>query len=120
MKNSAYIIILIFAAILLNSSKCENNKKATSKDVTLTGKYKSLKGVMNNLSCYCYDVGYLTTEAGKRIAVCFKDIKSSEINCKNKLIVTGNFQTIKHNSGDNDPCPSGERKIFMVKSYSCN
>jgi len=84
---------------------------------TLTGNFQSLMGVMNNLSCYCYNTGYLTLDEETKIAVCFKDVEE-KIRCT-RLKVIGSYENVAVDPDPQSPCSEGTRKIFMVKSYEC-
>lgn len=84
---------------------------------TFEGTFQSLMGVRNNLSCYCYNVGYLTVDDETRIAVCFKE-ETEKITCT-RLKVVGSFQDVTIEPESTNPCPAGTRKIFMVKKMTC-
>ena len=85
---------------------------------SLSGQYHSKKGVKSPVSCYCFHGGYLTTEGGERIAVCFQDEKKSDIPC-DTVSLQGYYETKSISPAANSPCPAGEMKLFYVVSYSC-
>lgn len=87
-------------------------------EITVSGSFRSLIGVMNPLSCYCYNVGTITTKSGERVNVCFKNanIHKDPKKCDN-LTVTGSYENISIE--DNGACPKGTRKFLMVSKYSC-
>ncbi|NVK65899.1 MAG: hypothetical protein HWE22_14995 [Flavobacteriales bacterium] len=78
---------------------------------TITGSFQSVEGVMDRLSCFCYHSGYVTTEDGERIAVCFEETVES---CP-KITVTG-YQTSKKIS-ENGACSKGIMGYLKVQSY---
>ncbi len=80
------------------------------------GEFHSMRGVMNPLSCYCYNGGYLM-EDGQRIPLCF-DKGEMEVECR-KVKVQGFYKTIKVDANPQSPCPAGSRKVFMVQTYEC-
>jgi len=92
--------------------------KEVQENQSLQGKYRSIKGVMDNLSCYCFNAGYLTTTDNKKIPICFED-DNIEIDCKS-ITVKGYYRTEKNNPESTNPCPSGEKTYFQVTSYSCD
>ncbi len=118
-KKTFFPIALFFIAFLFINAECENSDDANDL-IELTGKFISKKGVMTKISCYCFDTGYLMLKSGDKIPICFEDLSSDNIKCPDKLRVKGNYKTINHEKGENDPCREGEMKIFMVKSYFCD
>jgi len=123
MRSFNFIIILFVIISSLNSCKLTSKSAIMDKNenkITLIGNYESLKGVMNEVSCYCYNVGYLTTNDNSKIVLCFDELKDvDKVNCSSKLTVTGYYKTKKITSSLNNPCPSGEMEIFIVTSFSC-
>jgi hypothetical protein len=113
------IIFPAFFVLTVLMFHCKSSSKTQVKSETFTGKFQSVKGVMNELSCYCYDAGYLTTSDGNRIAVCFEKTTSDSINCFENLTVSGIFENVKRESSQNDPCPAGEMTILKVTEYKC-
>jgi len=92
-----------------------SDEKAESETITVP--FQSIKGVMNELSCYCYNGGFLTTESGERIAVCITN-EDSEITCE-KVSFTGHYETIERAADATSPCPGGEREVFVAESFVC-
>ncbi len=41
--------------------------------ITVTGSFQSVEGVMDKLSCFCSHGGYIETEEGTIISVCFNE-----------------------------------------------
>lgn len=78
---------------------------------SLTGSFQSVEGVMDRLSCFCSHGGYVTTEDGERIAVCFDETVES---CP-KITITG-YQTSKK-INDNGACTEGMMSYVKVQSY---
>ena len=83
---------------------------------TIRGEYKSVRGVMDPLSCYCFNAGYVTSDT-KRIPVCFKN-DDEKISCK-QLLVRGNYTTKTIQSEPTNPCPAGKETYLEVASYVC-
>ena len=81
---------------------------------TITGSFRSMSGVMNELSCYCSNGGYVETADGIEIAVCFK---SEEVvpSC-DKITVTG-YMTSK-SIQSNGACPAGIMGFLKVQEYT--
>lgn len=85
--------------------------------ITLTGKFESTKGVMTQLSCFCYNGGYLITEGGKKVAVCFpKD--EEEIPCT-LISIVGEYVTETKDSDPNGVCAGGTITYLSVSSFEC-
>ncbi len=118
---------LILGALIATSISCNaqiektgNGVKKQDKSklpVKVVGSFRSIKGVMNSLSCYCYNGGNLTTADNQEIKICFEN-EDIDVNCE-KVEIIGEYRTITKSSGAKDPCPSGQSKILFVKSYKC-
>lgn len=85
-------------------------------EVTIKGRFRSIKGVMESLSCYCYNGGYIATSQDGEIPVCFDD--DEDIHCK-QIMVKGYYTTEERKPDSKSPCPGGEKKFLRVKSYKC-
>jgi hypothetical protein len=83
---------------------------------TRTGSFVSMKGVMDELSCYCFNGGYLTTENNEKIPLCFQE--EDEIDCKN-LSVEGYFEEKNIDTEETNPCPVGKKSVFKVVAFEC-
>jgi len=81
-----------------------------------TGTFKSLQGVLNPISCYCGNGGYLQTEEGKEIPVCLEE--NQEVTCL-EITVTGPYVEQKAPEEPTTPCPSGTMTILMVRNFEC-
>jgi hypothetical protein len=99
--------------------------KPKKSGVTIEGDFRSVSGVMNSLSCYCSDGGYVTTAAGDRIAVCFEKDEfqtakhaSDKFSCE-RIRVTGVYKNANRESGENDPCPGGTMRYLAVTKFKC-
>ena len=111
-----------------NNSNTEVNKKDVSQDKVINeeesenlkfiGTYESKTGVMTNISCYCFQTGYFTTEEGNEIVICFKD-GTKEASCSDNLRIVGYFKNITITPEETSPCSAGEREIFHVTEYEC-
>ena len=84
--------------------------------LTLKGTFKSTKGVMTALSCYCFNGGYLADNNGQEVALCFDEDKN--IPC-NRITVTGYYTTQTNTPEPTSPCPKGEARYFKVISLDC-
>jgi len=116
------VTFLIIILLIINCGLINKNSKMekTEKLITLVGTYESLQGVMNDISCYGYNIGYLTTKDNE-IVICFDEMKNvDKVVCDKKLTVKGNYKTVKVEENFNSPCPAGEREIFMVSEFSCD
>ena len=80
---------------------------------TITGSFRSVSGVMNKLSCYCSNGGYVTTEDGAEFAVCFKS--EDNVPSCDKITVTG-YVTSK-SIESNGACPGGMMEFLKVQEY---
>lgn len=85
--------------------------------VVLTGQFRSVKGVMDPLSCYCFNAGYLTLENGEEIPVCLKT-DQEEAPCAN-IRVEGNFVNRKNQPEPTSPCPAEEKRYFQIEKITC-
>lgn len=113
-----YFCFLIFFFILeLNISFSQKTKEDI--EITVTGIFKSMKGVMTDLSCYCFASGYITQNNGVSIPVCFDELGNLDVICNDELTVKGTFKVKKIVADKYNPCPSGEMEILYVKSYQC-
>lgn len=99
----------------------EAKDQATQTDslITLEGSYESIKGVMKNLSCYCYDAGYLTFDTDEEVGVCFDEMDGDGPGTCEHLTVKGYFKDVTIDPKPTNPCPAGTKKIFIATSYSC-
>jgi len=112
MKKLNVFLIAISTGVLFAS--CGAGTKSSE---TITGSYRSIKGVMTDLSCYCYNSGYLTTESGELIPVCFPN-DDTEIDYET-VTFTGAYENRTVTSEPTSPCPPGERTLFIVQSHEC-
>lgn len=81
--------------------------------ITVTGSFKSVKGVMDELSCYTSNGGYIKTADGTIIKVSFKE-NEAVFSC-DKITVTG-YMTSKSIEA-NGSCPEGMIGFLRVQSY---
>ncbi len=116
LKFLSIISFLLFIGGACGTAKTTDVKKQE----TITGKLSSKKGVMNRISCYCFDSGYLTTPSGDIFAVCFKGVKSDDIKCFDNISLTGKFESVKITPKEGEVCQAGTLRLFMVKSFECN
>lgn len=109
------IILSIFLAFAINCSLQAQEQQP--KEQQFTGKYRTVMGVRNSLSCYAFNAGYLTIDTDKKISVSFDELKGDKVR-NGKITVVGYFKEVTHESGESDPCSSGTRKIFIVRSFT--
>ena len=112
------LFLLLFLSFSMACSMPTKPIIAAEKTETLTlkGTFKSTKGVMTALSCYCFNGGYLTDNNGQEVALCFEDDKN--IPC-NRIAVTGYYTTQTNTPEPTSPCPKGEARYFKVISLDC-
>lgn len=105
--------------VLLFFASCGTTNSQQTEEISLTGAFESKMGVMHNISCYCFNVGFLETDAGEKVVVCFDKMEQEEKPKCSTIQVKGYYETKKIESDSNSPCPGGERKIFYVNSFVC-
>lgn len=81
---------------------------------TVVGAFKSVRGVMDPLSCYCDNGGYIDSPAGEHVAVCFNS--SEDVSSTDFIKVTGVMTTKTIDA--NGVCPAGTMSYLVVESYS--
>ncbi len=96
----------------------ENNEKITNELHTYTGQYESKTGVMVDISCYCFQVGYFTATSGEELVICFHT-GTDEAPCSENLQIEGYFETKKIEPDNNSHCPAGNMELFYVTNYKC-
>ena len=118
MKTITFIFFFATITILSSCFLGRTANKATSNEKEFTGTYDSKTGVMNNISCYCHEVGYFTTQKGEEFPICF-DEYGEEPTCTENLYIKGDFENITIEPEITSPCPKGTLKIFMVTEFEC-
>lgn len=108
------LAFLLFLGIV--STAC-SRKMATGPLFSYVGEFRSVAGVMDPLSCYCFNGGYLLTSEGNEIAICLTD-QMTLPECTS-VRVTGSFNVQQRSSGPMDPCPAGERRILKATRIGC-
>jgi hypothetical protein len=122
-----FLIIISCLSLACSQKASDNNvkshkietqpKEVMNEKITLEGKFESKKGVMTQLSCFCYNCGYLITGSGQRVAVCFpKD--EEEISCTT-ISLTGEYVTETKSSDPNGVCSGGTITYLKVSSFEC-
>lgn len=109
------ITTLLLVGLVLILAGCTTKKP--SDHISITGEFESVRGVMNNLSCYCANGAYIIVGDSEKVPICFED--DTEINCKN-ITVDGFYENKTINPSQNNPCPAGEMKYLKASSYKCN
>ena len=84
--------------------------------ITLEGEFRSTKGVMTSLSCYCYNSGVIKQADESMIDICFEE--NVDVSCT-KIRVTGWYVNEHVQVDENNPCASGSMELFKVISYTC-
>lgn len=123
MKTLVFLMLMIGIAA---PAWCQTKSSKVNKPgTTIEGEFRSVSGVMNKLSCYCSDGGYITTANGDEIAVCFEKNEytkarraSDNFSCE-RIRVTGIYKTMSRESGENDPCPGGTMRVLSVYRFKC-
>jgi hypothetical protein len=88
---------------------------------TLSGTYTSKKGVMDKISCFGYNVGYLQTTGKTPVVICFDKMTNGsniKITCEGPLKVEGYYESVTKES--NEACKGGTMSIFYVTKWSCD
>lgn len=78
------------------------------------GAYRSVQGVMDPLSCYCNNGGYVDSPTGETVAVCFDN--NQNVGSTDYIFIEGVMTTRTIDS--NGPCPAGTMSYLIVESYS--
>lgn len=82
------------------------------------GTYESKTGVMTDISCYCYQVGYFYATNGEDFVVCFPD-GTQEPSCSENVKIDGYFQYVEITPDNNSACSAGGMEIFHVTDFEC-
>ena len=110
---------LFIVLVLAGLSFVSVNNASSREMVELKGTYQSKKGVMHRISCYGYNIGYLTTAGGEQIVICFDQMQKSadlKIECTN-ISVQGHYSEKTIGGGGN--CEPGSMKILYVRKWKC-
>lgn len=146
MKKSYLLLFLLSFSVLLwscgsdNSSDYDNNDNSSvtttddydedfydnncydddvvGDEYVFTGTYDSKTGVMTDISCYCFQVGYFSADNGEEFPICFPD-GTDEASCSENLKIEGYFQLVEITPDNTSPCSAGEMEIFYVTSFEC-
>ena len=92
----------------------------TSEDaeiVIAAGTFRSVAGVMDQLSCACSSGGYVTSPDGKETAICLDNFEE-DVFCES-ITVAGTMVTKNVESSPENPCRGGAYAFVMVKSFEC-
>lgn len=132
MKTIACIIVAVVG--LTFSVSAQNTKGTPSKSskemeaptpatrvVQLSGTYTSKKGVMDKVSCFGYNIGYLQTSEKMPVVICFDKMANGsgiDVNCTGPLQVEGYYETVTKES--NEACKGGTMSIFYVTKWACD
>jgi hypothetical protein len=105
----------MFSIMLFSCSK--SKMKVDGKHKQLQGSFRSTKGVMQVLSCYCFNGGYLVDKFGKLTPICFEN-SDVDISC-DKITILGHYKTIKNKAEPTSVCKAGEMTYFNVVKFQC-
>ncbi|MBL0912899.1 MAG: hypothetical protein IBJ09_11060 [Bacteroidia bacterium] len=124
MKNTIIMIGAFFC--LLGAASAQVNTKGGAPATTprasvqLSGTFDSKRGIMHDISCYGFNIGFLSTTEAKYV-VCFDRLPNGsdiDVNCnEDQVWVEGYFETKEAPSGG--PCSAGTREIFYVTKWHC-
>ena len=112
--------LFLFVMTCFLFTACNNITSENSNFTPFSGDFRSIVGVMNPLSCYCSNGGYVTTKGGKQIPICFKSVEHPKKECITIKVTDGHYKTVTRKADPKSPCPSGQKDIFMVTAYTCN
>lgn len=110
------VLSLLFASCKQTAPISDGATDTEEKTIEMEGEFRSQKGVMVTISCYCYNNGVLTQADGSSIDICFDE--DIEVECS-RIRVKGNYIRDYNNSDDNNPCAGGSMRYFKVESYEC-
>jgi len=120
MKKICFLILpmIILIGGCTKGPKLQNISQ-NSETITIEGDFRSVMGVMDYLSCYCVNGGYVKTESEEKDKpVCFDGLQAEFVDCA-KIQVAGRLVTKKYTSGSVDPCPSGTMAYIDASSFKC-
>ena len=80
----------------------------------VVGAFRSVKGVMDPLSCYCSNGGYVESPAGESVPVCFDN--NQNVSNTDYIFIEGVMTTRSIES--NGACSEGTMSYLIVESYS--
>jgi len=106
MKKKYIITVLILVAFFTKINSQEN--------YIFSGKFTDLQGVMNHINCVCSFSGYLNDT----LPICFDLLDFPNITTGSIIKISGNYQNKNIEATNDNPCPSGDYKIFMVTSFN--
>lgn len=116
MKQFFFAISMLF--LLLACKTATTTQEAPPEGISLSGEYRSLKGVQTSASCYCFELAELVSTRGAVTIICFEGEDEMPENCQ-KIKVWGEYTTKTRDEDPNSPCPAGEMRFFSVQQYEC-
>jgi hypothetical protein len=131
MKTTLVLALLMSCTVIAWTQNTKSNdvpsspEQVAAKTITLKGDYRSYRGVMQTLSCHCFDGGVLTTFNGNKVNVCFEkgELDDYQRNAEKmqcgRLQVSGKMITHTIQPGKGDACTSGSISYLKVKSFKC-
>jgi len=109
-----FLVIVVFSGY----AKAAEIKKDNPLDKAMEGAFRSVRGVLVILSCYCLNGGYLKIDEKREENLCFDGVTDEEITCKT-IFVRGHHVTKTITQDKLSPCMAGEMEYFQVTSYEC-
>jgi hypothetical protein len=113
--NASFLLGFIFLIFLVGG--CSLNSHNQNEEMLISGNYQSVLGVMDYLSCFCFNAGYLTTVDNDRVPLCFQE-GEEDVNCTT-IHAKGYYQSKKINPEPTNTCLAGEMTLFYVSSHEC-
>lgn len=110
-------VVTILMCLGCRSTPQETQEKDKDLSVTIEGDFRSIQGVMDQLSCYCFNGGYVTLESGEQVAACFEE--DAEVRECDRIKITGVQEEIENNPEKSSPCPKGTMSIMNVTTFEC-
>ena len=115
------LFVVAFALFFIcpgcKSAPTQQKQDTNENETTITGDFRSIQGVMDELSCYCFNGGYVTLESGEETAVCFD--KDAEVKGCNQIKLSGILEEKTINPEKTSPCTAGDMTILEVTAYEC-
>jgi hypothetical protein len=118
--NSLKKLFYLPLCFVIFSCGVSNDLILKDQNIEIEGVFNSKKGVMHEISCHGYNIGFLKTNENTEV-ICFDKLDNSsdfEINCNSKIKVIGYFENHEVLES-NGPCTAGTRKIFYVEKWEC-
>ena len=110
-ENKKIIIVSILVFLVLISTTYFLINFSTKQDV-IQGEFISKRGIMDKVSCVCFNSGYVLKD-GIKTPVCIDS--DLELKCKN-IKLTGIYKSVNV-EGDTNNCNLENYKIFLASGF---